>query len=717
MNEGRGRITDLTPGYVPDGSETKLRSGLMTLLGERMTRRDVLKAGGLAGLSLSALWALACQPRGPEAPKAAATPKIGRQLIGKLEGPTVITDPAKTPKAFKEAPMLADLVKAGKLPPVKERVSEEPLVVKPLRDIGKYGGTWRRGFTGPADTSAGDRVNESDHLTYFDYTATKVIPFVGKGWEVSDGGKTLTFFLRKGMRWSDGAPFTADDIMFWYEDMYQNKDLVPTPSAFLATKGVQGKIEKVDTYTVRYKFSHPYYALPTIYAGQYDVMGQHKLGRLGMGGLAPAHYLKKFLPKYVSKDELDKKVKDLKFDNWVTLIKNQNDWARNPELPVLMAWKSATPITTPNWVLERNPYCWQVDTEGNQLPYIDKMSMTLGENLEIINLRAIAGEYDHQERHTDLMKLPVFLENQQRGNYTVHLDPAIGETPGMVINMSYEGDPEVVKWINNADFRRALSLGIERDQLNETFFLGTGVAGSLAPSEQTVYTPGPEYRKLWSTYDPKKANEMLDKIGLTKKDAEGFRLRTDGKGRLRIEVATYVGFLQATQMMEMVREQWKKIGIQADVTELERNLAYKRRDANENVILVDMAWGAENIFAHPQGTVFPVDGTSAAGPVYGKWFGSGGTQGKEPPPRMRELLEKYREAMGAPDKEHVQLGKDIWKIICEEVWTIPTVGLSPVTMGVRIVKNTMGNIPERTSNGAAAHSPGNNLTQTYYFKT
>lgn len=683
-----------------------------------ITLRGVRRALGTFRLFVVALCVVATGDgiwwvAGAGAPETSA---VGTPLIGKLEGPEIITDPAQFPTSFNEAPALAELVKAGKLPPVTERLGADPLVVKPLHEVGRYGGTWRRGFTGPADTSAGQRVNESDHLTYFDYTATKVLPNIAKGWDVSDNGRTFTFHLRRGMRWSDGHPFTADDFVFWFEDMYQNKDLIPTPSPYFATNGRQGRLVKVDDYTVQYQFSDPYHALPIVMAGQGPIMGHTKEGRTGMGGYAPAHYLKPFHPKYVTKEELDQKVKEAKFDSWVSLFKFKNDWSRNPELPVVTPYRTVSPITTATWILERNPYSIWVDTAGNQLPYIDRIVLTLGENLEVINLRAIAGEYDFQARHIDVQKLPVFLENQQRGGYKVYVDPSDGEGMALFFNMSYEGDPEIAKWIGHADFRRALSLGFDRDQLNETFYLGLGVSGSIAPAERTQYSPGPEYRKRWATYELQQANTMLDQIGLDKKDAEGYRLRTDGKGRLRIEVQTFVGFFQATQICEMIREQWRKIGIEADVKEVERGLAYQRRNANEHQIHVDVTWGTENMFGHHMGALFPVDGVSAIGPLYGKWFASGGTQGKPPPARMQQLMETFRQALGTAGEEHVQLAKEVWKIALDEVWAMGTVGQSSLITGVRLVKTGMGNIPERLSNGAAAHSPGNNLPQTYYWK-
>src|SRR5947199_7629274 len=167
----------------------------------------------------------------------------GKSLIGKLEGPEVVTDPAKFPKTFTEAPQLAELVKAGKLPPVAERIGQDPLVIKPLHEIGRYGGTWRGGFTGPADFWNGFRCcSGPDHLMFWDYTGDKAMPNLARGLEMQDGGRTWLLHMRGGIKWSDGKPFTADDFVFWFEDVYRNKDLVPTPSAAMAINGKQGEI-------------------------------------------------------------------------------------------------------------------------------------------------------------------------------------------------------------------------------------------------------------------------------------------------------------------------------------------------------------------------------------------------------------------------------------------------------------------------------------------
>ncbi|MDP3061617.1 MAG: ABC transporter substrate-binding protein [Chloroflexota bacterium] len=651
-----------------------------------------------------------------------AAPKIGRQLIGKLEGPEVITDTAKWPKKFNEAPQLAELVKAGKLPPVEKRLPEEPMVLKPVHQIGKYGGTWRRGFTGPADSENANRIVASDKLMMGDYTGLKAAPSLAKAWKASDDGMSFTLYLRKGAKWSDGDPFTADDIMFWYEDMVMNKELVPIPPNELNMSGQFVKIEKVDDYTVVYKFPSPNYLWEEIMAIDTQTASGHAMGGSVyggfVGGYAPSHYLKQFHPKYTPKEELDKKVQEAKFDNWVSLMKFKNNWALNTEVPVMTAWKSTSPINTPTWVLERNPYYWAVDTEGNQLPYIDKIVLTLAENLEVLNLRAIAGEYDIQERHLTLPKLPVFLENQEKGNYKLHLDPCdCGSDAGLYVNQTYDADLEIAKWLTNVDFRRALSLGIDRDQLNEVFWVGVGTPGSAVVAESNPFNPGPEYRKLWSVYDPKKSNEMLDKLGLDKKDGEGYRLRTDGKGRLVITVEGYgAQFLDLPQMGQMVKEHWKTIGIFGDVKEVERSLLNTRTTANQ--VQIQLTWGntgTENPFT--RGFLIPEGGLSAYGPEYGKWFASAGTSGRQPTsPEMLRVMELTRSGPGLTPAKQVEAAKEMWRIAIDQQWMINLVGLGPAVIGVRIVKNDMGNVPDRNSIYRAARVPGGGRPETFFFK-
>jgi peptide/nickel transport system substrate-binding protein len=656
-------------------------------------------------------------------PKAwAQTPKLGAQLIGKLEGPEIIRDPAKWPKKFSEAPMLADLVKQGKLPPVEQRVPQEPLVIKPVREIGRYGGTLRRAFTGPGDGENGNRWVSADKILFWDYTGTKVMPSVAKAWLLPEDGKSVTIYLRKGMRWSDGQPFTANDFVFWYEDVYLNKDLVPTPHPDFMINGKSGLIKKVDDLTVRFEFPEPNYLFLDILAGSTAMGGGQALWQMGgrtMGAYIPAHYVKQFHPKYIGKDEADRKAKAAGFDNWVAYIKNRWDWQLNPEVPVLTPWRTVAPINTPTWLLERNPYFYEVDTAGNQLPYLDRIQLTLGENLEVINLRAISGAYDLQERHTAMTKIPVFLENRDKVGYDLRLDPALnGSDATLQTNQAYDADPEIAKWLQTADFRRALSMGIDRDQLNETFWLGIGVPGSIAPSESVPYSPGPEWRKKWATLDVKQATALLDKIGLSKKDAEGYRLRTDGKGRLRLELMTAAGtFIPQTQIGEMIKEQVKKIGIQLDVKEHERSLFLTRTTSNQHQVCMWANDGTEVLYLFPRHAL-PVDPAEAyLGHPIAVWYASGGTQGKGPKdPQLLRVLDLFKSANGKKAQERYKIAQEIWKILVDQAYSIGTVGQSPATMGVRVVSRKMGNIPSRQINAQHCRTPGTSQPSTFYFK-
>jgi peptide/nickel transport system substrate-binding protein len=347
--------------------------------------------------------------------------------------------------------------------------------------------------------------------------------------------------------------------------------------------------------------------------------------------------------------------------------------------------------------------------------------MGLAENLEVLNLRAIAGQYDFQGRHTSMAKIPVFLENRSKGNYDLHLDPALnGSDATLQINHAYEADPEVAKWLLTRDFRRALSLGIDRDQLNETFWLGIGVAGSIIPADSSPYSPGGEWRKKWSMHDPKQANEFLDKVGLAKKDGEGYRLRTDGKGRLRIELMTSAGaFIPHTQIAEMIKEQWKKIGIQADVKEMERSLFETRMRSNEQQISIWANDGTENLYLFPRHAL-PVDPVEAKmGHPIADWYASNGAAGKAPrDPQMRKALDLFRSAGSKKTaEERYKLAQEIFKLIVEEQFSIGTVGQSPATMGVRVVSRRVGNSPDRQINAQHCRTPGSSQPSTFFFKS
>ncbi len=645
---------------------------------------------------------------------------LGSTLIGELEGPEIITDESQFPTELSQAPMLEEMVEAGDLPPLAERLPpiENLLVISPVEEIGVYGGTWRRGFTGPADGQNGHRVAGGDRFVFWDSTDfPEVVPNLAKSWEISEDGTQITVNLREGVKWSDGEPFTTADVMFWYENMYQNEELVPVPSPFFnINEGAT--LEAPDDYTLVFSFPFANSLFLEVLGSSVNVFGGHAIfGEFGLGGYAPAHYMEQYHADFADADELDAAVEAEGFDNWVNLFRDKNTWQRNPDLPVLTPWMTENPITTDNWVLVRNPYYYGVDTAGNQLPYIDRISMTLAADLEVLNLRAIAGEYDYQARHISLANLPVLLENAEDGNYTVSLDPAQHGADGVLqINQSYREDEEIGRWLQNVDFRRALSLGIDRDSINEIIFLGIGVPGSAVVAESSPFNPGPEYRDLWSAHDPEQANELLDSIGLTERDADGFRLRTDNGERLTIELNPVPAFIQYPQMAELIKEDWAEIGIFANIVEQERGLNTQLRDSNQLQIFFWQNDGTDELFLYPYHAL-PVTNLSGTGPGYGTWYSTGGESGVEPTDEsVLQVMDLFTQALQSTPDERVEIGQQIWEIITDDVWSIGTVGQSGAFMGVRVASNELGNIPDRQLNIQAGQTPNISRPSTFFFR-
>ena len=643
--------------------------------------------------------------------------RIGKHLIGRVQGPTVILDSSQYPATRSEAPMLASMVAAGTLPPVTERLPNDPLVFQPSEGIGEYGGTWRRGFTGPADRWNHYRCCAGDTLLYTTYDGSTVIPNVAAGVDILDGGATFHFNLREGMKWSDGQPFTADDFMFWWNSWWNNEELTPTRHVVMNAPGTEtsGEVSKIDDYTVEFKFVQPYGTILD-YLSFASVLGGHAYSGRNWGGpFSPAHYLEQFHPEFVGADAAAKMATDEGFGSWVQMIKAFNDATANADLPVVTIWKTSVPMNKPTFVVERNPYYFGIDAAGNQLPYIDRVTMSLAEDLEVLNLRAVAGEYDFQARHITVGTLPVFLKNADKRDYTMRVDPMqVGSDHGLWFNTDFQEDPEIGKLLANRDFRRAIALSMDRDEINETFFVGIGVPGSASPSEDNKYWPGPEWRDKWATLDLDKANSMLDDLGLSAKDSDGFRLRTDGSGkRLSIEVVTMgAAFVEHTKIMEAVKEQLaENVGIDITIKEMERSLVGSYAGANKMQI---MSWGNDGSDVLYFGGWFLPGGWVS--PRLVQWFNSGGKEGTAPSDALQDIYADLQKGHTVSADERVPLGKEIWRKYLDEVIVAGTVGQAGAVMGIRVVNNNMGNAPERQANINLLKPPMISSPQTYYFK-
>ena len=611
------------------------------------------------------------------------------------EWPTIYDDSGNLfakPSSYKEAPMLAARVAAGELPPVEERLPENPLVLQPTRGIGKYGGTWYRGFTGPADGQNMERPLK-DHLLFYEVSGLTVQPNIAESWTQNEDATEFTFTLRKGHKWSDGQPFTTADIMFWVDHMLHNEELNPSKPAWTQKGGETLKFEAIDEQTFKVTSPEPYAPFVTLVASVI-VAGQHTRGDGGDGLYAPRHYLEQFHPDFVGLDEAERKAKEAGFDNWYTYFLDRNHANANPDAPMLTAWRVTGSINTNEWSFERNPYYYAVDTEGNQLPYIDRVVLTLAQNLEVLNLSALAGNYTVMGRHINIAKLPLFLENAESVGYRIQFwrQPQSG-IANIYVNESWDGNAEIQSFIQNVEFRRALSLGIERDQINEVFFLGIGATSGLCQGYDDPDNPGKYIGEDDVMFDADRANAILDEIGLDKKDGDGFRLMPSGE-RLTIQLPSVVAaFEDYPAINEMIARQWEvNIGIHAEVQSLERGLHGDRGLLNE---LMTTNWESSprsTTLITPQ-HLLPVGGGGNTGRLYGDWHQSGGETGIEPPnPLLKEQMDLYDEAQStAGPARYNEILQRVVELNCLNVNPITTVMNKPTY--VAIIKNNVKNIP------------------------
>jgi peptide/nickel transport system substrate-binding protein len=615
---------------------------------------------------------------------------------------------AAQPAKYKEAPALAEQVKAGKLPPVEKRLPADPLVVPVVERTGQYGGVWRRAFLGPADYNNYVRV-VYDALVRFSPDGAKIEPKVAAGWTSSSDFRTWTIKLRRGARWSDGAPFTADDILFWYKDVLLNKDLTPVLPAWMRNgDGTPAAVEKVDASTVRFTYKQPATLFLVALANQDG-------GDRTYAVFLPAHYLKKFHPGYAKKEDLDKLVQAAGFKTWPELFATRNAPFENPERPTMAAWVPVTRVSDQVLTLRRNPYFVGVDPDGNQLPYIDEVRFTFFADIQALNLAAIAGDFDLQARHIQMTNYPVFKENEKSGKYRVLTWPTFGGSDAVVaFNQSYKADPEIAKLLATKEFRIALSYAVNRDQIKESVFLGLGEPRQGVPAPWHPYFPGAEWARKYTEYKLDEANRLLDGIGLTRKDAQGIRLLPSGKP-VSIELSVVPAFAAWPDVAQLIAKDWEKVGVKTVVQIRERALHFKMRDANE---LQTEMWN-EDTTAFPYTGNAKVDVRTApiltTGPLFKQWYETKGQQGMEPPPPIKKIVELIDTARTVGPEQQAKLAQELYRIWVDNLYEIGTVGLTPMVQGVVVVNARLHNVPATLGNDWPLRSPGNARPEQFFF--
>jgi peptide/nickel transport system substrate-binding protein len=609
---------------------------------------------------------------------------------------------------YKEAASVSELVRAGKLPAIEARLPENPLVVPVVERVGDYGGTWRRAFLGPADANNYIRV-VYDALFRFSPDGAKIEPKIAAGAEASADFKIWTINLRKGSRWSDGAPFGADDILFWYNDVLLNKELTPTlPGWIRNPDGSAAKVEKVSDTEVRFTYSAPATLFLTAVANQDGADRTFAM-------FLPAHYLKKFHPSHAAKADIDKAAAAAGFKTWTELFANRNAPPENPERPTMAAWAPISRASDPVFTLRRNPYYVGVDTAGNQLPYIDEVRFTFFADVQALNLAAIAGNFDMQARHINMTNYPVLKEQEKKGKYRVITWPTFGGADAVIaINQTYTADPVMGKVMATKDFRVALSLAINRDQIKESVFLGLGEARQGVPAPWHPYFPGAEWAQKYTEFKRDEANKLLDGIGLTKKDAQGIRLLSNGKPAT-IEISVVPAFGAWPDVALLVGKDWEAVGIKTIVQIRERALHFKMGENNE---LMSEIWN-EDTSAFPYTGNAKVDPRNAPiltmGPLWRRWYATNGKDGMEPPPEMKRIVEIIDKARTVGPEEQVKLSQELYRNWAENVYEIGTIGLTPMVQGVVVVGTKFRNVPTILGNDWPLRSPGNARSEQFFF--
>jgi len=604
---------------------------------------------------------------------------------------------------FNEAPMLIELVKQGKLPPVEKRLPEEPAVVEPVEEIGQYGGTWRRASLSPNDTRLRDRMGY-ETLVRWARDGKTIIPNIAKSWEVKDAGKTYVFYLRKGMKWSDGQPFTADDILFWYNDVMNNKELTPVFPAWLAPGGKPAKVEKRDDFTVIFRFDTPYSLFPYYLAGPDTGVWIFNY---------PKHYLQDFHPRYTPKEKLDVAVKNAKFDAWFQLFADRANPNTNPELPTLRPWILKSSPTATRLIAERNPYYWKIDIAGNQLPYIDRVAFDIVQNVQMAVMKAVAGELDMQGRHMSLADYPLLKENSTKGNYDVYLWNEGKAGTAFYINQNYKGDENIAKLLRNFNFRKALSLAINREEINQLIYLGMGAPCHLMFPFESLQNDS-EIRSLYE-YNPTEANKLLDKLGLNKRDKDGFRLLPNGKP-LQLTLMVGLGYPMHPDVAELVKAYWEKIGIKTALDVISQDLWWTRVQSNNYQIVPHYLEFCEGFFdwSYSSMCVVPNRALTYWAPLWGMWYESSGKAGEEPTGEPLKLQKLFSRLITSRTKSEInKIAEEILRTWAKNLWVIPTAGSYKIPI---VVKKNFRNVPKEASLAYPYCSPGYLNPEQFFFK-
>ena len=595
----------------------------------------------------------------------------------------VYQDPAGAPPPrLIEPPALAAAVAAGALPPVAMRAPARPLVVRAGTDrrLGVYGGDWKM-LVGRAKDVRLMVVYGYARLIGYN-TDFALVNDIAERIVVEDG-RRFTITLRPGHRWSDGAPFTAEDFRYYWEDVANDRHLAPSgPPALMLPRGEAPRFEVIDERTVRYTWSKPNpYFLPALASASPLFIYR------------PAHYLKRFHARYTPAATLAEMAEAEGKRNWAALHNAKDNMYRfdNPDLPTLQPWVNTTFAPAARFVMKRNPYFHRVDAAGRQLPYLDRVLMTVTAS-KLIPAKTGAGEATLQARGLYFSSYTFLKAGEKTHNYDVRLWRTVrGSRLALYPNLN-AADPVWRRLLRDIRFRRALSLAINRHEINQVIYYGLGIEGNNTVQEGSpLYRP--EYRTRWARYDPAAANALLDEIGLTRRDSRGVRLLPDSRP-LEIVVETTGEDTEQTDVLELIHDSWLEAGIKLYSKPSQREVFRNRIFSGEAIMAI---WfGLENGVPTPDmspAELAPTSQQSLQWPKWGEYFQTAGRSG-EPidMPAAKELLALDAAWLDAPTRaERTRIWHRMLAINADQVFTIGLVSGIPQPV---VVSRSLRNVPE-----------------------
>lgn len=573
-----------------------------------------------------------------------------------------------------------------------QTLPSEPLVVDLKaagRLAGRRGGTLRMLMSKEKDVRL---LNTWGYARLVGWTPKlELKPDLLKAIEVKDG-RIFTMRLRAGHKWSDGAPFTAEDFRYFWQDVASNKELSPGgPPVELMNGGELPKVEIVDATTVRYSWSKPN-------ARFLASLAQAREPYI----YRPSHYLKQFHAKYADKAALAKHIAAAKTRNWAQLHNQMDsiDDNDNPAMPTLQPWVVTTAMPANRFVFKRNPYFHRVDSAGVQLPYIDAIEVGITDS-GLVSAKTAAGDSDLQARGLSFADITVLKANEGKGGYKVYAWPiAKGSHVALYPNLNAT-DSGWRALMRDVRFRRALSLGINRSDINKALFFGLAAEGNNAVlKESPLFKPA--YLTTNATHDPKAANALLDEIGLKARNAEGTRLMAD-KRALELVVETAGEAKEETDVLQLIAQHYKAIGIKLIVKPSDRTLMRTRAYAGEAVMTARSGWdtGIPTADTSP-GELAPTRQDNLIWPKWGNHYETNGKAGEAPDvPAAQELLklDAAWNAAKTPAERRAAWDKML-AIHTEQQFIIGTVSgvMQPIA-----VRTTLKNVPEK---GVFSWDPG-----------